>query len=259
MKVLTRSLILAAACALSAGAALSPPARAQQRLAAVELAQPIGAELIEESEQPPATLEPAPAAQASISDESTDDADAAEQFDVVPQPLPATDAEGATADDPPIEVVKERYPNGVVRVEREVTQDAEGNYIPHGLWRQFDPTGRLIAEGRYVESRKEGIWRRLYRGDDAPLLATAPYHSFTPPFVSQATFLRGQLHGKWTVSDAKQRKIHEIEFVEGERHGPATWFYPSGQGMLLAQYDHGLASGELLQYGPDSQLLAKET
>jgi uncharacterized protein len=87
----------------------------------------------------------------------------------------------------------------------------------------------------------------------------SPYNTFTPPFVSQATFEKGQLHGKWTVTDAQQRKIHEIEFVEGERHGAATWFYPSGQTMLEAQYEHGRAHGELRHHSSDGQLLAKET
>ena len=173
-------------------------------------------------------------------------------------PTPGED-EATPVDQTPVEVVKERYPSGVVRLEREVTQDASGNYVAHGLWRQFDETGRLVAEGRYLQSKKEGIWRRLYAGDEAELLATSPYNSFTPPFVSQATFTSGKLQGKWIITDAKERKVHEIEFEAGERHGNSTWFFPSGQAMLQAKYDHGRASGEVIQYGPDSSVVARET
>ena len=293
MKVVVRSWIgsLALAGALGASSAF-----AQQTLSTVELAQPIaappaGAENgAEDGEPTPAALQPSPATpgplvpapnataakasaphstgpvEAKVSDESdadaasTDSAEAAasEQHDVTPVPLPATGNDEPT-DDAPVEIVKERYPSGVVRVEREVTQDAAGNYIPHGNWRQYDPTGRLMAEGRFIQSKKEGIWRRLYRGDDAPLLATSPYSSFTPPFVSQATFRGGNLHGKWIITDAKERKVHELEFVDGERHGTSTWYFPSGQIMLTGTYEHGRANGEVIQYGPDSAIIARET
>jgi antitoxin component YwqK of YwqJK toxin-antitoxin module len=296
MKVVLRSWFgsLALAGALGASSAF-----AQQKLSTVELAQPIAASPAsaeagaEDGEPTPAALQPSPATpvpagpapkatapkasgpvEAKVSDESDPDAAATEstdsdepaaesssaQHEITPVPLPATgNDEGEPTDDAPIEIVKERYPSGVVRVEREVTQDAAGNYIPHGNWRQYDPTGRLIAEGRFIQSKKEGIWRRLYRGDDAPLLATSPYSSFTPPFVSQATFRSGNLHGKWIITDAKERKVHELEFVDGERHGTSTWYFPSGQIMLTGMYEHGRANGEVIQYGPDSAIIARET
>ena len=43
--------------------------------------------------------------------------------------------------------VRERYPNGEVRVEREVLQDEDGNYVNHGAWKLFDSKGRLLAGG----------------------------------------------------------------------------------------------------------------
>ncbi len=281
MKVMLRSLFVAAAAALAAQSAANS-VQAQQPLPVVELAEPI-------APQPPPELPPSPPPglvprqnpgpapwtapglaapiDATVTDAATPEQDAAEQIDVPARPLlPAApdDAGGELpdgelpADQTSVEVVRERYPSGVIRIEREVTLDADGNYIPHGLWRQFDETGRLIAEGRFVESRKEGVWRRLYQDNDTPLLASEPYRNFTPPFISQATFQRGQLHGKWLITDAKQRKIHEIAFVEGERNGAATWYYPSGQVMLQAQYEQGRATGELAHFGVDSQLIAKE-
>ena len=296
MKIVFRSwrLLIPVAGALCIGTA----AHAQQPTPIVELATPIGAQPIgaqpianqpaaeadesTDGEPTPAIkpLSPSPAAPApsippksagpvkvkitdvpapeTKADEEPEEP-AADESEVKPVPLPVPGKEEETASDQPqVEVVKERYPSGVVRIEREVTQDAAGNYIAHGLWRQFDPTGRLIAEGRFLQSKKEGIWRRLYAGDDAQLLATAPYSNFTPPYVSQATFSRGQLAGKWVITDAKERKVHELEFEAGERHGNSTWFYPSGQVMLQAKYDHGRASGEVVQYGPDSTVVARE-
>src|SRR5262245_2176489 len=36
-----------------------------------------------------------------------------------------------------VEVIRERYPDGKVRVERQVTLDADGNYVNHGPWKWY--------------------------------------------------------------------------------------------------------------------------
>jgi len=181
-----------------------------------------------------------------------------------PAPLPPAESSALVESDAPqesdavIEVIKERYPNGAIKIEREVTQDGEGNYLLHGAWRHFDDKGHLIIDGRLLRNRKEGVWRRFYRGDEVPLLASAPYKDFTAPFVSAATFHADRLHGRWTISDGRQRKVHEIEFTDGERHGKAIWYYPSGTVMLEAIYEHGSVNGDVLKFAPDSSLLGRE-
>ena len=52
-----------------------------------------------------------------------------------------------------IEVIRERYPNRSVKIEREVTQDAEGNYVNHGSWKMWD-LARIAGRRRPVS-----IWR----------------------------------------------------------------------------------------------------
>jgi antitoxin component YwqK of YwqJK toxin-antitoxin module len=295
MKIDIRSwrLAVSAQVSLLGALVLGLPAGAQQPTPVVELTQPMGAQSIQlgpvavdpapvpslaidvGEKQPTPATRPAPAASGPIKIKITDVpatpakeikpteeaiAGAPTDVDAEPQPLETPGENEATpVDKTPVEIVKERYPSGVVRLEREVTQDAAGNYVAHGLWRQFDETGRLVAEGRYLHSKKEGIWRRLYAGDEAELLSTSPYNSFTPPFVSQATFSQGKLDGKWIISDAKERRVHEIEFEAGERHGASIWYFPSGQAMLQANYLQGRANGEIIQYGPDSSVVARET
>lgn len=157
-----------------------------------------------------------------------------------------------------IELVKERFPNGGVRIEREMSQDVEGNYIPHGIWRQYDEKGRLIVEGRYDHNHRVGLWRRFYRTGEAPLMATAPYKDFTGPFISHATFDNGLLQGKWIIVDSKQRKASEIEFTDGERNGKATWFYPNGTLMSQASYSQGRVNGDVVNWAPNGKVLAQE-
>ena len=51
---------------------------------------------------------------------------------------------------------------GAVKVERQVVQDAAGNYVNHGLWSQFDEKGRLVARGEVLVG---GTWIHQ-RGSD---------------------------------------------------------------------------------------------
>ena len=192
----------------------------------------------------PAELEPTPAAAAGSNV-------AAQISDAPVEAAPA-------GDESAIEVIKERYPNGAVKIERAMIQDAEGNYLMHGAWRQYDEQGRLIIDGRLEHNRKEGLWRRFYRGDETQLLFSPPYKDFTAPFISTATFHADVLEGTWTITDARQRKVHELQFTGGHRDGQAVWYYPSGAVMLQTQYELGSVTGEVVKYAPDGTLIARE-
>jgi uncharacterized protein len=156
------------------------------------------------------------------------------------------------------ELVKERYPNGSVKIEREVAQDRDGNFVLHGAYRQYDERGQLICEGTHAQGKAAGAWKRYYAANQAPLFATSPYKEFQAPFISQASFADGQMQGKWTITDLKQRKISEIEFSDGERHGKAVWYYPNGTLLSQATYDRGRVHGDVFKWGPDASLVGKE-
>ena len=120
-----------------------------------------------------------------------------------------TDSPAHNSDDESeAEVIRERYPNRAVKIEREVTQDDEGNYVNHGSWKTWDLQGSLVAQGRYQHGQRFGVWNRWYRNSDVELLKTSPYSSFRGPFISQASFDSGRLSGKWTIQDS-HRKMSE--------------------------------------------------
>lgn len=173
--------------------------------------------------------------------------------------LPAKAEESKSDDNPTRELIRERFPNGAIRIEREIIQDSEGNFVRDGIYREFDIKGTLFAEGNYIGGHREGIWRRIHKASDSPLFETAPYKDFTGPFYSQATFERNVLHGKWIITDAKERKISEIEFRDGDRHGSAIWYYPNGNMVTQINYDRGRVHGEVIKWGSDSTVLARET
>jgi uncharacterized protein len=160
---------------------------------------------------------------------------------------------------PEIEIIRERYPNRAVKIEREVTQDASGNYVNHGAWRMWDQKGTLVVDGHFRNGEREGVWNRWYRSGEVELLTKPPYNGFQGPFISQATFTDGKLDGKWTIYDGKQHRISEWEFADGDRHGRSTWFYPSGRKMRETDYNKGEIDGQLLEWNADAKLVVKDT
>jgi antitoxin component YwqK of YwqJK toxin-antitoxin module len=184
--------------------------------------------------------------------------DAPEQA-LAPSTAPSADSSDEQADDEARELIKELHPNGALRVEREIIQDAEGNFLRHGQYREYDIKGNVIVEGQYSRGRRMGEWRRVHAANQAALFQTAPYKQFRGPYVSQATFADDVLDGKWIISDAQQRKISEIDFVRGERHGKALWFHPNGALMTQIVYDRSRVHGEVVQQASDTTILASET
>ena len=216
-------------------------------------AEPTAAEPLQAVELAPPLAAPPPASSRLSKVRITDEAPADEA------PLEKATPAEPKASDIVTELIKERYPSGATKVEREVAQDREGNFVLHGVYRQFDERGALVCEGSHEQGQPVGVWKRYYAANQAPLFATAPYKDFAGPYTSQASFADGQIDGKWTITDAKNRKISEIEFVGGQRHGKAAWFYPNGTLLSQATYDRGRVHGDVMKWGPDASLLGKES
>ncbi len=157
----------------------------------------------------------------------------------------------------PDETVKERYPDGRVRIERGVSLDENDNYINHGPWKMWDREGNLLVEGMYQAGERHGRWVRLYQPDEAELFGVAPYSMFTPPFRSQADFRNGKLEGRWIVTDKHQRKISDWLFTDGRRQGVATWWYPNLTKMRELTYEFGQPDGELIEWNENAEIITR--
>ncbi len=176
--------------------------------------------------------------------------------------LPVTEAEPSTnpvvSAAPEPEVIRERYTNRRVKVQREVIQDASQNYINHGSWKMWDEQGNLVVDGFYEYNQRHGAWTRVYRNRDAKLLTLAPFNQAQTPIVSQATFKDGELDGTWLIYDANKRKLSEWQFVEGRRHGRSTWWYANGRKMREINYDDGAIDGDLLEWDQNEKLVKRD-
>lgn len=157
------------------------------------------------------------------------------------------------------EVIRERYTNGRVKIERTVTQDAEGNYVNHGKWTEWDDKGNKLATGQYHYGKQNGAWTRWYTKSEGQLFAGPLFKAFQPPMHSIVTLQDGEIHGTWTVFDARRMKACEWEFDHGVRHGKSTWFYPNGTTAQEVDYRHGFIDGKRTAWSMKGKLLGDES
>ncbi len=173
---------------------------------------------------------------------------------------PVQTEDSDTPDRSDAETIKERFPDGTIRIERQVTQDAQGNYVNHGPWKMWDARGNVVAQGDYEHGNRVGTWVRWYRNvAEAPLLAQSPYQLFTGPIVSQATFEHGELSGTWTIFDAKMHKISQWQFTDGKRSGKSIWWYPSGRKLREIDYRDGDIDGAVVEWSADGKAIVNDT
>ena len=167
------------------------------------------------------------------------------------KPIPGYQSAAPRTRSAPEQIV-ERYPNRMIRIQRQVIQDEHRNYVNHGPWKEFDPQGRVIAEGEYQMGKRHGAWTQW----------TASFSNdtseFTPPFLSRAPFVEGQLHGTWTVVDSLQRKVGSWDFQRGQLHGKAQRWYATGQPQEEQAFRAGQFDGEFMYWLPNGTVIRKE-
>jgi antitoxin component YwqK of YwqJK toxin-antitoxin module len=177
--------------------------------------------------------------------------------DIAPEPAVAEDS-GAMAPDLATEIITERYPSRAVRIERHVAQDEQGNYFNHGPWSHWDESGVLKGSGEYRNGRRHGKWVRWFNANEGKILSSPLYKQFQAPFVAEATFDNGKLHGVWSIYDSQGRLASEWQFEQDELHGKSVWYFPSGQKQREVDYQHGQIEGQLLEWSFEADPAAKQ-
>ena len=158
------------------------------------------------------------------------------------QPV-AAEAKGELGD---VEVVRERYKNGNIKVEREVALDEDKNYINHGSWTAWSPIGAMTARGQFRFGKPHGDWVRWYEGVPGKLFEDPLYQEFERPFRAEITLRNGQLHGAWTIYDARDRIASSWEFHHNVREGRSVWYHVNGQIAREVEFHGGQLDGELV-------------
>lgn len=177
----------------------------------------------------------------------------------VEEAVPAGAERAVEAQLPGTERVQERFENRTLKVERFVIEDSNGNFLNHGMFTQWDEEGRLVGKGMYLNGRRDGKWVRFYNDDETDFAFTPAIElGFEGPFVSQAEFRNGRLHGTWITVDAKKRQVSAFEFADGRRHGLSVSWYPSGKKWREVEYRDGEIDGDAAEFDVDGILVKQE-
>ncbi|MCA9113674.1 MAG: hypothetical protein KDA79_01215 [Planctomycetaceae bacterium] len=166
---------------------------------------------------------------------------------------------------PQPEVIRERYDNRRIRIERQVIRDENLNYKNHGEWTMWSPDGQKIAWGNYWKGLRQGRWIRWHVKIEGDRLTAATATTgdqadideslkFEQPLRSEALFIEGKLTGSWIVSDAKGRKVSSWEFHADQLNGTAIWWYPNGQKQREISYSDGELDGVWKEWSPEGEL-----
>jgi len=171
--------------------------------------------------------------------------------------IPAPPAGALKSEQVRVELVSERYPDGRLKLERYVLQDARGNYINHGTYTLYAPDGKILKKGDFQNGKQEGEWVQHFANDAGNLFSSEQQRGFTGPFVSTATFSQGKMLGVWTIQDAQGKNIITWGFENGARHGQWTWWHSNGQKWLEATYRNGTLHGEVKEWDTDGKVVSQ--
>ncbi|TVP96498.1 MAG: hypothetical protein EA381_17225 [Planctomycetaceae bacterium] len=80
---------------------------------------------------------------------------------------------------------------GQVQTERYVAQDAEGNLVCHGPYKEFDAKGTAIRHGNHNMGKREGSWLQQVWATQVQAVTETSNAGFRVPFTSDATFAVG--------------------------------------------------------------------
>lgn len=158
-----------------------------------------------------------------------------------------------------IEVVRDNYPDGQVRVEKSGYRDANGNFVNHGAFTWYGPDGQKMGFGEMVNGKRQGHWTRTHVPGDSQLFQGGPLLQSPAPYTSEADFINGELNGLWTVKSANGAIIASWGFLGGKQNGDWIWSSPSGQPEFKTQYVAGKQHGLAQYFDPSGQVANSQT
>ena len=154
-----------------------------------------------------------------------------------------------------LEVVKENYPTGQIKIERSVYRDATGTIVNHGLFTMYAIDGTKIGGGEMRHGKRQGHWARTFRKEDSLLFQVGPLSLHSGPFFSEADFVDGEIEGAWTIKSANGAVISSWGFSGGRQQGDWVWNYSSGRPEFRTQYTSGKQHGIAEQYDPTGKVV----
>lgn len=138
-------------------------------------------------------------------------------------PSPMPDAPPADVD-----VVREHWPNGRLKVEQQVLRRSDGTVVPHGRYTAWYDNGQMEYEATYVEGQIDGIETAWHRNGQKR---------------TEQHYRRGLRHGPRYAWDEHGRLRQEENYADDLPHGTWTIWRDNGEVKWQAEFDHGVPKG----------------
>jgi len=129
------------------------------------------------------------------------------------------------------------YKSGEIKAVSEFSDD--GRVADNVTYYQ---NGNIMAEGRFINQKKDGIWKYYTEEADNAL-------------VSSETYSIGLLNGESITYYPETGKVAEsVFFKDGKKDGKLTKYFPDGTLMTESYYKNGLPDGSFVHYHLDGKI-----
>jgi antitoxin component YwqK of YwqJK toxin-antitoxin module len=170
--------------------------------------------------------------------------------------------EGEFKDNKPVGRFKYYYPNDSVRAIMNFKQNGKVAYA-----QLFHPTGKKMAEGKYVQEIKDSIW--IYFDESGILISKDNYVMGKRNGMSYVYFPDGKVAEERPYKMDQQNGIvkqyldgknlrSQTTYVNGELDGKASYFYPNGIEVAAGYYKNSLKTGPWIYKEENGKIKEKE-
>ena len=124
-----------------------------------------------------------------------------------------------------VETVEDYWPDGIIRLCRQVLRSPDGTLINHGPYTRWYDNGAKEYEVVFVHGAKHGIATLWHKNGQK---------------WTEGHYVHGQRHGGRYVWDEGGRKRKEEHYVDGKPDGTWTVWDKHGRIKWQGGYDHGV-------------------
>ncbi len=159
---------------------------------------------------------------------------------------------------------EQRYDDGVLKAERTVTRNAQGELVPHGPASTYYPNGQLKWTGHYEMGRQTGAWQEYFpdgkkEGEghiSADGNAEEIHWHHNGKSESQGTWRNGKKHGEWKTWFATGQPAGVFNFQNGIPDGEFREWHPNGQRKLRAEFESGVPREPVQRWDENGTLIS---
>ena len=122
-----------------------------------------------------------------------------------------------------VETVEEHWPNGQLRLRKQVLTLEDGSVVDHGRFERWHDNGKKEYEAVFIKGKKEGTTTRYHKSGRK---------------ATEQEYRNGKRHGRSVTWNDSGTMVKEENWKDGKPHG--TWtIWEEGKVKWSHTYDHG--------------------